>query len=163
MKKAFLIIVLSLFLPVSLASASSNVNIVVLGMINHGPMQPTVNAIKEVTSKYPDANVTWLDLETQEGQDYAQEHDLSAHLNILVDGRYQYNVNGKEVTFQWFEGQEWTKGDLDAVISGILDNDSALSPVDAPKSNTGNIVIIFVVILAIVGLIAWFLAKKLRK
>ena len=50
------------------AYAAGKVDVVVVGDINHGPMQPTINAIKEVTAKYGDqVNVTWVDLDTAEG------------------------------------------------------------------------------------------------
>ena len=102
MRKLLPILVLCMFLLVSIVSASQNVDVVVVGMISHGPMQPTVNAIKEVTSKYPDVNVKWYDLQTSDGESYAQEHGLTAHLNVLINGKYQYDVNGKTVTFRYF-------------------------------------------------------------
>ncbi len=104
------------------AQLSQNaVNIVVAGYINHGPLQPTVRAIKDVLSKYSDkVNVTWVDLSTQQGQDYFKQHGLSAHMNIMVNGTTHYPVNGKEVDFQWFEGQGWTKQDLETVIAGLV-------------------------------------------
>ena len=36
-------------------------------------------------------------------------------MNVIINGKYTYQVNGKDVTFQWFEGQQWTKADLDAI------------------------------------------------
>jgi hypothetical protein len=105
----------------SVNASTPKANIVVAGCISHGPMQPTVNAIKEVTSKYGDrVNVEWIDSDTPEGRKYFDDHKLSAHLNVIIDGKSTYNVNGKDVTFQWFEGKQWTKGDLDAAISKVL-------------------------------------------
>jgi len=164
MSKFFTTLMLSLFLLVSTVSATSDVNVVVLGMINHGPMQQTVNAIKEVTSKYPEVNVRWLNLESAEGEKYAQEHGLAAHMNILIDKKYQYSVNGKEVIFQWFEGQQWTKEDLDAVISSKLNNSPDVSATDDPKSGNGmNVLIVWAGIFAVIGMSTWFLIKKFRK
>jgi hypothetical protein len=80
-----------------------------------------VGAIKEVLAKYGDkVNVTWVDLATTQGQDYFKEHGLTAHMNVIINGKYEYQVNGKDVTFQWFEGQQWTKQDLDAVLGNLL-------------------------------------------
>ena len=111
------------------AASTDKVNIDVAGFINHGPMQPTIKAIKEVTSKYDDkVNVTWIDSTTEEGQKYFQDHGLTAHLNILINGNYKFNLDGKEVTFQWFEGQYWTKEDLDAVINDVLSNNGKAVP-----------------------------------
>lgn len=125
------IALLLLLLQVSSVTADNSVNIVVVGDISHGPMQPTVKTIKNVTAKYGDkVNVTWMDMGTPEGLQYAQEHGLSAHLNILINGKYSYTYNGKEIVFQWFEGQYWTKEDLDAVIAGILSNSSSINTVN---------------------------------
>ena len=166
MNKVFFLAILILIVSASmvLASQDDNIEVVVLGMTNHGPMQPTINAIKEVTSKYPDVNLIILDFESQEGQNYAQEHGLSAHLNIIINGKYQYNINGKEITFQWFEGQQWTKDDLDAVISNILSDSGGITPVDNPKGGDGkNVFIVWTGIFAVIGAIAWFLIKKFKK
>lgn len=167
MNKKISIMVLSLLLLISLVSAlpDNKVEVVVLGMVNHGPMQPTINAIKEVTSKYG-SNVTLklIDLESEEGQKYSEEHDLTAHLNVVINGKYQYNINGKDVTFQWFEGQKWTKEDLNAVISNLLNNKGNVTATDNPKSsNSLNLFIIFGGIFLVIGIIAWFLIKKFRK
>jgi hypothetical protein len=112
------------------STSGDKVNIDVAGYINHGPLQPTVNAIKDVISKYDDKlNVKWIDLETEDGQKYFQDHGLSAHLNILINGNYKYMLDGKEVDFQWFEGQSWTKEKLDAVIGDIISNNGKTTPI----------------------------------
>ena len=99
----------------------ATVEVVVAGYLSHGPMQPTVRAIKDVLTKYGDkVDVTWVDLSTKEGADYFKENNLSAHMNVIINGKYTYDVNGKEVTFQWLEGQQWTRQDLDAVLANLL-------------------------------------------
>jgi hypothetical protein len=99
----------------------NTVSVVIAGYINHGPMQPTVNALKEVLSKYGDkVQVQWVDLGTNQGQTYFKEHGLSAHLNVIINGKYEYKINGKDVVFQWFEGSQWTKQDLDTVLAGLV-------------------------------------------
>ena len=96
------------------------VNVVVAGYINHGPMQPSVNAIKEVLAKYGDKVLaSWIDKDTAEGNAFLTAHRLTAHLNVIINGSSSYEVNGKQISFTWFEGDNWTKGDLDAVISGL--------------------------------------------
>jgi hypothetical protein len=111
------------------AASTDKVNIDVAGMINHGPMQPTVEAIKELTTKFEDkVTVNWIDTTTEEGQKYLQDHGLSAHLNILINGSYKYKLDGKDVTFQWFEGQYWTKDNLDEVINDVLSNNGKAVP-----------------------------------
>jgi len=97
------------------------VSVVVAGYINHGPLQPTVRAIKEVLSKYGDkVAVTWIDLATTEGQSYFQDHGLTAHMNVIINGSSTYQVDGKTVDFEWFEGQQWTEKDLDAVLASLV-------------------------------------------
>ncbi len=113
------------------AASTDKVNIDVAGMINHGPMQPTVKAIKEVTSKFGDkVTVNWIDTTTEDGQKYLQDHGLSAHLNILINENYRFNLDGKDVNFLWMEGGTWTKDDLDAVISDMIDNNGKAVPVN---------------------------------
>jgi hypothetical protein len=96
------------------------ISVAVVGTIKHGPMQPTVQAIKDVLAKYGDkVNTTWYDMITTDGAKYAKDHNLDAHLNILINGTYKYTVDGKTIEFQWFEGQQWTKQDLDTVLSTL--------------------------------------------
>ena len=110
-------------------TSGDSVDVDVAGFINHGPMQPTVEAIKEMISKYDDKlNVKWIDLATEEGQKYFQDHSLSAHLNVLINGNYKFKLDGKEVAFQWFEGQNWTKEELDAVINDTISNNGKAIP-----------------------------------
>jgi hypothetical protein len=115
---------IALLLPLRepVTSASPNaIEVVVAGYLKHGPMQSTVQAIKEILVKYGDkVDVTWIDLGTEEGAAYFGEHGLTAHMNVIINGSYEYQVNGKDVTFQWFEGQQWTKQDLDTVLAGLV-------------------------------------------
>jgi hypothetical protein len=61
---------------------------------------------------------------------------------VIINGRYRYKVNGRDVTFQWFEGTQWTKEDLDAVISDLLNGRAGVSPVEhteeKPMGQTGD-------------------------
>ncbi|MHB8086067.1 MAG: hypothetical protein ACYDHZ_09590 [Dehalococcoidia bacterium] len=107
--------------PSSAANTTKAVDVVVAGYINHGPLQPTVQAIKDVLAKYGDkVKVTWVDSSTQQGQDYFKEHGLTAHMNVIINGTSKYQVNGKSIEFTWFEGQGWTRQDLDTVLSGLV-------------------------------------------
>lgn len=124
-------------LVVSEALGGGTVDVVVAGYIGHGPMQPTVRAIREVLAKHGDAvTVTWMDLETEEGRTYFRLHGLSAHLNVIIGGSFEHSVDGRTVTFQWFEGQLWTKEDLDRVISGMVgggEGEDARGPAQGPS------------------------------
>ncbi|HCT83690.1 MAG TPA: hypothetical protein DF296_00640 [Candidatus Margulisbacteria bacterium] len=105
----------------AVSGSNQRVEVVVVGATEHGPMQPTVKAIKDVAAKYGNkVKLTIYSFESEEGIKYMEAHTLTAHLNIVINGKYKYPVNDKVVTFQWFEGQQWTKKDLDAVINNIL-------------------------------------------
>jgi hypothetical protein len=107
--------------PAPAVVATNAVDVVVAGYINHGPLQPSVTAIKDVLSKYGDrVKVTWVDSSTQQGQDYFKAHGLTAHMNVIINGTSRYQVNGKTVDFLWFEGQQWTRQDLDTVLAGLI-------------------------------------------
>jgi hypothetical protein len=107
--------------PVPATVAANVVDVVVAGYINHGPLQPTVTAIKDVLSKYGDrVKVTWVDSATPQGQEYFKMHGLTAHMNVIVNGTSRYEVNGKTVDFLWFEGQQWSRKDLDLVLAGLI-------------------------------------------
>jgi hypothetical protein len=168
MKKIlFILLCISIFL-IPLISATDVVKIDVAGYISHGPMQPTIDAIKEVTSKYGDkVNVSWYDMGTDSGSKFMNDNHLSAHLNILIDGKYTYQLNNKTVTFQWFEGQGWTKADLDEVISNRL-NGSAV-PLENKPSNSSNgslfitLSIVIIVVLLVVVLVWIFIKRKSKE
>ena len=99
------------------------VSVVIVGYINHGPLQPTVSAIKEVLAKYDDkVAVTWIDEATTQGQSYCQEHGITAHMNVIINGTTRYQVDGKTVVFEWFEGQQWAREQLDEVLATLINN-----------------------------------------
>jgi hypothetical protein len=157
---AFIILLMSI---VSV-HADSKVDVVVAGVVSHGPMQPTIRAIEEVTSKYGDkVNVTWVNMETADGQKYMDDHKLSAHMNILINGKYQYNLNGKLVTFQWFEGQQWTKADLDGVISDLINNSGNAIPETNPTSSNQGYLWPIVIIAAIIAVATFIIIRYYKK
>lgn len=160
---ALFIVTLALLSMQAFAATSDNVvNVVVVG-VTHGPMQPTISAIKSVTDKYGDRiNVTWLDLGTPEGAQYAQEHQLTAHMNILINGNYQFSHNGKNIAFQWFEGQGWTKDDLDAVIADSLANNATVAP-SAQSSGFPLPLVAGAIALVILLIGGWFVMSRKKK
>ncbi len=107
--------------PLPPSDSSGVVSVILAGYINHGPLQPTVRAVKDVVAKYGNkVKLTVVDLSTTAGQNYFKTYGLTAHMNIIINGRYEYIINGEEVVFQWFEGVEWTKEDLDAVLASLV-------------------------------------------
>jgi len=138
--RAVLLLTISVFFVIggACAASASNVDVVVVGMISHGPMQPTVRAIQEVTGKYGDrVQVTWVDMSTQEGTQYARDHGITAHLTIFINGKDHAVVNGTDVTFQWLLGQGWTKEDLDTALAAALASGGETSAgTQAPATST---------------------------
>jgi len=105
----------------STQAAPGAVKVVVAGYMHHGPLAPTVQAIKDVLAKYGNkVDVTWVDLGTKDGAAYFKANNITAHMNVIINGKVTYKVNGKDVTFQWFEGQQWTRQDLDTVLASLV-------------------------------------------
>ena len=124
MKKIILscFVILVLFsIPFTLFAAKE-VKIEVLYM-NHGPLLPSLEQIKEVFSRYGNKiNVSWYDFESKEGEQFMAKKGVTQHvpLVIWIDGKFAISVNGKEVKFvgfptgsgpAFFQGK-WTMDDL---------------------------------------------------
>ena len=128
-------IILSCFVIVVLFStpftlfAAKEVKIEVLYM-NHGPLLPSLEQIKEVFSRYGNKiNVSWYDFESKEGEQFMAKKGVTQHvpLVIWIDGKFAISVNGKEVKFvgfptgsgpAFFQGK-WTMEDLRQALNQI--------------------------------------------
>lgn len=164
-KSIFIMLFIITIMFQSVLAISDPVEVVVLGVVTHGPMQPTVRAIEEVTAKYgSQVNTKWIDFESDEGEKYAQDHGLTAHMTILINEKYEYDINGKEIVFQWFEGGQWTKEDLDIVISNSLNPTETVSVSKSvgEKSNLNIYYIIGIVLVALIG-VGWLYFRKKRQ
>ena len=131
MKKIILscFVILVLFsIPFTLFAAKE-VKIEVLYM-NHGPLLPSLEQIKEVFSRYGNKiNVSWYDFESKEGEQFMAKKGVTQHvpLVIWIDGKFAISVNGKEVKFvgfptgsgpAFFQGK-WTIEDLRQALNQI--------------------------------------------
>jgi hypothetical protein len=131
MKKAIALCFVALFLlsiPFSLFAAKE-VKVEVLYM-NHGPLQPSLEQIKEVFSRYGNKiNVSWYDFESKEGEQFMAKKGVTQHvpLVIWIDGKFAISVNGKEVKFvgfptgsgpAFFQGK-WTMEDLRQALDQV--------------------------------------------
>ncbi|MBT3582616.1 LPXTG cell wall anchor domain-containing protein [archaeon] len=164
-KSIFIMLFIITIMFQSVLAISDPVEVVVLGVVTHGPMQPTVRAIEEVTAKYgSQVNTKWIDFESDEGEKYAQDHGLTTHMTILINEKYEYDINGKEIVFQWFEGGQWTKEDLDIVISNSLNPTETVSVSKSvgEKSNLNIYYIIGIVLVALIG-VGWLYFRKKRQ
>lgn len=98
-----LVVVLSLVLP-GVAKASDPVAVDVLFM-NHGPLRPTLDQLKDVFAKYGDKlSVRWHDFESQEGEKFMAKMGITSHvpLVIWINGKNSAEVDGVSCTFTGF-------------------------------------------------------------
>jgi len=131
MKKIILscLVVLVLFsIPLTLFAAKE-VKVEVLYM-NHGPLLPSIEQIKQVFSKYGNKiSVSWYDFETKEGEQFMAKKGVTQHVPLVIwlDGKSAFPVNGKEIKFVGFptgagpaafQGK-WTMDDLRLALDQI--------------------------------------------
>ncbi len=91
--------------------------------MNHGPLQPTIEAMKKLFATYGKGiDVHWHDYETDEGEKFMASKKITEHipLKIWLDDQYTVKIEGKEIQFtgfptgagpQSFQGK-WTVDDL---------------------------------------------------
>jgi hypothetical protein len=131
MKKiiALCFVVLVLFsIPFTLFAAKE-VKVEVLYM-NHGPLLPSLEQIKQVFSKYGNKiTVSWYDFESKEGEQFMAKKGVTQHVPLVIwmDGKFTILVNGKEIKFvgfptgsgpAFFQGK-WTMDDLRQALNQI--------------------------------------------
>ena len=131
MKKIILscLVVLVLFSVPFALFAAKEIKVEVLYM-NHGPLLPSIEQIKQVFSKYGNKiNVSWYDFESKEGEQFMAKKGVSQHIPLIIwlDGKSALSVNGKEVKFigfptgsgpAFFQGK-WTMEDLRSALDQI--------------------------------------------
>jgi len=124
MKKYVLYGLLALCLVFTPAAALSAppVSVEILYM-NHGPLQPTIKAIRGLCDGHGKAvTVSWYDFESPEGEKFMDKKGIKQHIPLVVwiAGKSAAKVNGKEVQFAGFptgsgppsfQGK-WTLADL---------------------------------------------------
>ena len=109
--------------------AAKEVKIEVLYM-NHGPLLPSLEQIKQVFSKYGNKIVvSWYDFESREGEQFMAKKGINQHvpLVIWIDGKFAVPVNGREIKFvgfptgsgpAFFQGK-WTMEDLRLALDQV--------------------------------------------
>ena len=131
MKKIIIscLVVLALFSAPFTVFAAKEVKVEVLYM-NHGPLQASLEKIKQVFSQYGNQiNVSWYDFETKEGEQFMAKKGVTQHvpLVIWIDGKFAAPVNGKEIKFvgfptgsgpAFFQGK-WTIEDLRQALNQV--------------------------------------------
>jgi hypothetical protein len=135
MKKRFLWIVavatwVLLYYPMAGLSASP-VMVDILYM-NHGPLRPTVEQIRQVLSDYGDkVSSSWYDFESKEGEKFMAQRGLRQHIPLVIwiNGKSAVSVDGKEVQLSGFPSGsgpapfqgKWTLEDLRKVLNHLTD------------------------------------------
>ncbi len=98
--------------------------------MNHGPLQSSLQEIRNVFSQYKGKiAVSWYDFESKEGEDFMAKKRLTQHipLAIWMDDQVKFKVDDKEVIFAGFptgagpisfQGK-WTMADLQKVLDQL--------------------------------------------
>lgn len=131
MKKniVFSLVILVLFSISSTALAANPVKIEVL-YLNHGPLEPTIEQMKQIFAKYGNrVSVSWYDEETAGGEQFKAKKGIRQHMPLVIwfDGKFALPVNGNEIKFvgfptgsgpSFFQGK-WTMNDLSSALDLI--------------------------------------------
>jgi hypothetical protein len=134
MKKITLscLVVLALFSVPFTVFAAKEVKVEVLYM-NHGPLQASLDQIKQVFSKYGNKiEVSWYDFETKEGEQFMAKKGVNQHVPLVIwlDGKFAIPVKGQEIKFvgfptgsgpAFFQGK-WTMDDLRIALDQMTNN-----------------------------------------
>ena len=125
----FCLVVLVLFSVPFALFAAKEVKVEVL-YTNHGPLQSSLEQIKQVFSTYGNKiNVSWYDFESKEGEQFMAKRGINQHVPLVIwmDGKFTISVNGKEIKFvgfptgsgpALFQGK-WTMDDLRQALNQI--------------------------------------------
>jgi hypothetical protein len=123
------LVVLVLFSVPFTLFAAKEVKVEVLYM-NHGPLQPSLQQIKDIFSRYGSKiAVSWVDFESREGEQFMAKKGINQHVPLVIwlDGKFAVPVNGKEVKFvgfptgsgpAFFQGK-WTMEDLRSALDQL--------------------------------------------
>jgi hypothetical protein len=119
-----------LSLPITGQSASPVV--VDILYMNHGPLRPTVEKIKQVLSSYGGkVSSSWYDFESKEGERFMAQKGLTQHIPLViwVNGKSAVSVAGRDVQLMGFPSGsgpaafqgKWTMEDLRRALDQLTD------------------------------------------
>ncbi len=108
-------------------AAANQVQLEILYM-NHGPMRPTIDKIKNLVGNYKGSiQASWYDFDQPEGKAFMKKQKLTGHIPLLLilNGQSNFTIDGREVLLQGFptgaspfkqvEGN-WSLDDLQAIL-----------------------------------------------
>jgi uncharacterized protein YhdP len=131
MKKNILLcsMVLTLVFISWIAMAGNPVKVEVLYM-EHGPLQDSLDSIKNVFSQYKGKiTVSWYDFDTKAGEAFMAKKNVKQHIPLVIwmDNQVKFKVDGKDIVFAgfptgagpiFFQGK-WTNADLQKVLDQL--------------------------------------------
>jgi len=121
---------LALVCHVSSSYASAPVRVEILYM-NHGPMQPTLRALKALFQRYAGkAQVSWYDFDADSGKAFMKKKGINAHIPLLIylNGAYSLRAGDRNVSFMGFptgagpyqfQGK-WNLKDLESALDALV-------------------------------------------
>jgi len=100
--------------------------------MNHGPLRPTVEQIRQVLSGYGDkVSSSWYDFESREGERFMAQKGIRQHIPLViwVNGKPAVSVEGKDVQLMGFPSGsgpvpfqgKWTMKDLRKALDQLTD------------------------------------------
>jgi hypothetical protein len=119
-----------LFSPIVAISASPVV--VDILYMNHGPLRPTVEQIKQILSDYGDkVNSSWYDFESKEGEKFMTQKGIRQHIPLVIwlNGKSTVPVEGRDVQLTGFPSGsgpaafqgKWTMTDLRKALDQLTE------------------------------------------
>ena len=131
MNKTILVFALALSIIASASTgfSASPVKMEVLYM-NHGPLRPTVEQIRQVVAGYGDkVSASWYDFESREGEAFMASKGIRQHIPLVLwlDGKTVVPVDGKDIQFAGFPSGsgpvpfqgKWTMDDLRKALDAL--------------------------------------------
>jgi len=126
----FIFLVSLLMSPVAVLAAP--VKIEALGFFSHPPMAPLKNTLQQVVQELGDqVQLVLHDETTPDGEQFMKDNGLSGHLPMVlyINGSVAHKLDDKVIVFRDFEGQGWTRQDLEQVIKlNLAGQKTAVSP-----------------------------------
>jgi hypothetical protein len=116
--------------PITGRSASP-VTVEILYM-NHGPLRPTVEQIKQILLGYGDkVNSLWYDFESKAGEKFMAQKGLKQHIPLVIwiNGKPAVSLEGKDVQLMGFPSGsgpaafqgKWTMEDLRRALDQLTE------------------------------------------
>jgi hypothetical protein len=100
--------------------------------MNHGPLRPTVEQIRQVLSGYGEkVNSSWYDFESKEGEKFMAQRGIRQQIPLIiwVNGRSAVSIDGKDVQLMGFPSGsgpapfqgKWAMEDLRKALDQLTD------------------------------------------